>query len=292
MSVKSAEGLAFDITTENLDVLGNLDVVGTTQVDDIGVLGTATLQSGVVVFDQTTLEDLEVLGVTEVDDIFISGNIDANGSLDVLGTTILRDTLSLPQGRITMTDDGVVPTASNNLVVMLGAYKYDQNLGVINTGHVFKDNNNVGGSIESAVITVTSARFSGVISSGNTAVTLENTPATQSIASGSQVSVYSSGVLPIGVYMVSTSCVFIKAGPAYLTYASVNITNSVSIVAMTGGEITVGQSAQMSEWGGQATLLWTSTGTNQFIIRVQADTGDGTAYTLGIGGRTQYMKIA
>ena len=73
-------------------MLGNLDVDGHTELDDLNVSGVSTFVGNI-----DANGNLDVDGHTELDDLNVSGvstfvgNIDANGNLDVDGHTDLDD---------------------------------------------------------------------------------------------------------------------------------------------------------------------------------------------------------
>tara|TARA_R110000868_G_scaffold195574_3_gene441239 strand:+ start:470 stop:1165 length:696 start_codon:yes stop_codon:yes gene_type:complete len=127
------------------------------------------------------------------------------------------------------------------------------------------------------------------------AVYLNNIPAVQGVASSSEVNVYSSGVLPAGVYLINSSFQIqvINALTKFLSCALL-IQNSASIDEQIGlfYDSNDAPNVEIQVFGGQISFIWTSDGTNQFLVRCEGQTSDAGAFTTSTGGQTQYIKIA
>ena len=153
----------------NVDIAGNLDVDGLTNLDDVNVSAAATFAGNI-----DANGDLDVDGHTELDNVNISGvttfvgNIDANGNLDVDGQADL-DVLNVAElatfaGNIDANGDLDVDgeTELDNLNVA-GVSTYagalDINSDIDVDGHTELDNVNISG-----VATVASAKVSDLTS--------------------------------------------------------------------------------------------------------------------------------
>jgi len=149
----------------NVDIAGNLDVDGLTNLDDVNVSAAATFAGNI-----DANGDIDVDGHTELDNVNISGvttfvgNIDANGNLDVDGQTDL-DVLNVAElatfaGNIDANGDLDVDgeTELDNLNVA-GVSTYagalDINSDIDVDGHTELDNVNISGLTTAALLNVT-----------------------------------------------------------------------------------------------------------------------------------------
>ena len=123
-------------------------------------------------------------------------------------------------------------------------------------------------------------------------------PAVQPVASSTTTTIYSSGVLPAGIYSIVSFSSVVTANPAVsFSLASLWIEDSVLTPPFDGQIGIYLRSAtlptpELQEVGGQTCFLWTSTGTNEFLIRTFCTTSDASAFSVAAGGQTQYVRLA
>ena len=176
------------------------------------------------------------------------------------------------------------------------AVESDSNGGVGPSAIAFLANNAVGSQAIPLYLTGDGAAITGVLNINGvpyvpnaTTITQVQAPIVQNCASGVPTTIYTSPVLPAGIYSVNTFFQM-DTNNALTTFTAAEMYIQDPGVASQVGFYD--PSLAQKQIGGQTTFLFRATGLNSFIIVCDGNTSDGAAYGILAGAETQYVRIA